>query len=122
MAVLNFDLFNVHSLHSIGSQDRRCLWSLLLYYSLSSFHFFLSISHVIISFRVMREVERGQTGKGPSTSSADSTPLPLQKVAGNYRGSHKLQLAHQRVAGSTPPITGAKEGSTPLRSEGACSY
>ncbi|KAL1280085.1 hypothetical protein QQF64_014685 [Cirrhinus molitorella] len=53
---------------------------------------------------VMCKVERGQTGKGPSTSFAVSTPLPLQKVAGNYR-SHKLQPAHQRVAGSTPPIT-----------------
>lgn len=70
----------------------------------------------------MREVERGQTGKGPSTSSAVSAPLPLQKVAGNYRGSHKLQPAHQRVAGSTPPITGGKEGSTPIRPEGACRY
>lgn len=70
----------------------------------------------------MREVERGQTGKGPSTSSAVSAPLPLQKVAGNYRGSHKLQPAHQRVAGSTPPITRAKEGSTPIRPEGACRY
>lgn len=66
----------------------------------------------------MREVVRGQTGKGPSTSSAVSAPLPLQKVAGNYSGSHKLQPAHQRVAGSTPPISGL----TPIRPEGACRY
>lgn len=66
----------------------------------------------------MREVARGQTGKGPSTSSAVSAPLPLQKVAGNYRGAHKLQPAHQRVAGSTPPIS----GSTPIRPKGACRY
>lgn len=89
--------------------------------SISLFFPFISFftSRVIISFRVMREVERGQTGKGPSTSSAVSAPPPLQKVAGNYRGSHKLEPTHQRAAGSTPHITGAKEGSTPLRPEGA---
>lgn len=120
MAVLTFSLFSVHSVQNESGQVRRCLWSSLLCFSLFSFHFFLSISRVIISFRVMREVARGQTGKGPSASSAVSALLPLQKVAGNYRGSHKLQPAHQRVAGSTPPISGAKEGSTPIGV--ACRY